>query len=55
MLDPEQMTLMQWFWIVFAMVLAIFFACRCVDLNTPIGPVGLSQSALGVACLRMPD
>lgn len=54
MLDPEQMTLMQWFWIVFAMILAIFFACRCVDLNTPIEPVSLSQSALAVACKMAP-
>lgn len=50
MLDPEQMTLMQWFWIVFAMIVAIFFACRCVDLNTIEAPISLSQSALAVAC-----
>ncbi|MBU6453044.1 MAG: hypothetical protein KGS72_14765 [Cyanobacteria bacterium REEB67] len=33
MLDPERLTYAQWFWIVFAMVLAVMFACRCIDLN----------------------
>lgn len=33
MLDPEQLTYAQWFWIVFVMVLIVVFLCRCIDLN----------------------
>ncbi|CAN5450852.1 hypothetical protein BH11CYA1_BH11CYA1_36600 [soil metagenome] len=57
MLDPERLTLAQWFWIVFAAVLFIFFACRWIDLYTPVGPLTyiqttnsrLSQTALTTA------
>ncbi|OPZ91617.1 MAG: hypothetical protein BWY75_00230 [bacterium ADurb.Bin425] len=40
MLDPEKLTFAQWFWICFALVLAIFFLCRCIDINTEVGPLG---------------
>jgi len=32
-LDPEQLTFAQWFWIVFVIILAIFFFCRWVDMT----------------------
>jgi hypothetical protein len=38
-LDPERLTLAQWFWIVFAIVLAVTFACRCIDLNSSEEPL----------------
>ncbi len=31
MLDPEQLTFLQWFWIVLAIILIIFFLCRWID------------------------
>jgi len=40
-LDPEQLTFAQWFWIVFVMVLAIMFTCRCIDLTSPDEPIGI--------------
>ncbi len=39
MLDPEQLTFAQWFWICFALVLAVVFLCRCIDINMEVGPV----------------
>lgn len=33
MLDPENLTLVQWFMIVAAAVLIVFFICRWMDLN----------------------
>jgi hypothetical protein len=33
MLDPEQLTFVQWFWVVFAIVLVIFWLCCWVDMN----------------------
>ncbi len=34
-LDPERMTFLDWFLLVFAMVLAVFFVCRWLDINYP--------------------
>lgn len=34
-LDPERMTFLDWFLLVFAMVLAVFFVCRWLDLYYP--------------------
>jgi len=48
-LDPEQLTFAQWFWIVFAMVLAVMFICRCIDLNDPEQPIGFSPPSLARA------
>jgi len=31
MLDPEQLTFIQWFWIVLGAILIIFFLCRWID------------------------
>jgi len=42
-LDPEQLTYAQWFWIVFAMVVAIMFACRCISLYYPDEPLSNDQ------------
>ncbi len=39
MWDPERLTLAQWFWVVFALVVAIAFACRWIDLNYPVEPL----------------
>lgn len=39
MLDPEQMTYMEWFWIVLAMVFIVFFLCRWIDLNYQFQPL----------------
>ena len=36
MFDPENLTFMQWFWICFAIVLAVFFLCRWLDLETSV-------------------
>lgn len=55
MLDPEQLTMAQWFWICFVLIVVIFMACRCIDLNAPVGPITylnfahpyLSPTALG--------
>ncbi len=33
MLDPEELTFVQWFWIVFAIVLVICWFCCWVDVN----------------------
>jgi hypothetical protein len=44
MLDPERLTLAQWFWIVFAAVLFIFFLCRWIDLYVPLEPLTLELS-----------
>jgi hypothetical protein len=33
MLDPEQLTYVQWFWVCFAIVLAIFIICCWVDMS----------------------
>ncbi len=33
MLDPEQLTFMEWFGVVFVIVLVLFFFCCWVDLN----------------------
>jgi hypothetical protein len=33
MLDPEEFTFIQWFWVCFFGVLAIFFLCRWIDFN----------------------
>lgn len=51
MLDPERMTLAQWFWLVFIAVLFIFFVCRWIDLYTPVEPIthGPSQLELSLA------
>ncbi len=43
MLDPEQLTFAQWFWIVLAMVVAIMFACRCISLYYPDEPLANEQ------------
>ncbi|MCC7526982.1 MAG: hypothetical protein IT342_00585 [Candidatus Melainabacteria bacterium] len=34
-LDPERMTFLDWFLLVFAMVLGVFFVCRWLDLYYP--------------------
>jgi hypothetical protein len=34
-LDPERMTFLDWFLLVFGLVLAVFFVCRWLDLNYP--------------------
>jgi hypothetical protein len=34
-LDPERTTFLDWFLLVFAMVLAVFFVCRWLDLYYP--------------------
>jgi hypothetical protein len=39
MLDPERMTLAQWFWMVFAAVVFIFFVCRWIDIYMPLEPL----------------
>lgn len=39
MLDPEQLTFAQWFWIVFGMVVGIMFICRWIDINFDVGPM----------------
>jgi hypothetical protein len=44
MLDPEQLTFAQWFWIVFAMVVATMFACRCISLYYPDEPLTNDQT-----------
>jgi len=31
-LDPENLTFIEWFWVVFAAVLAVFFLCRWIDM-----------------------
>jgi len=46
MLDPERMTLAQWFWLVFIAVLFIFFVCRWIDLYTPVEPITFRPSRL---------
>jgi hypothetical protein len=46
MLDPERMTLAQWFWLVFLAVLFIFFVCRWIDLYTPVEPITYWPSRL---------
>ena len=46
MLDPERMTLAQWFWLVFIAVLFIFFVCRWIDLYTPVEPITYWPSRL---------
>ncbi len=33
MLDPEEMTFMEWFGICFVIVLIVFFACRWIDIS----------------------
>ncbi len=33
MLDPEQLTFVEWFWIVLAITLAVFALCCWVDMN----------------------
>jgi hypothetical protein len=33
MLDPEQMTLIQLFWLALAVILALLFVCRWIDFN----------------------
>jgi len=48
MIDPERMTLAQWFWIVFAMVVIIAFTCRWIDLNYPVEPLTQNCSAMVV-------
>ncbi len=32
MLDPEELTFLQWFWLCMAMTLIVFFLCRWIDL-----------------------
>jgi len=51
-LDPEQLTFAQWFWIVFAMVLAVMFICRCIELTDPEEPIGFSSPSLARAETR---
>jgi hypothetical protein len=34
-LDPERMTFLDWFLLVFGLVLAVFFVCRWLDINYP--------------------
>lgn len=46
MLDPERMTLAQWFWMVFIAVLFIFFVCRWIDLYSPMEPITCLPSRL---------
>jgi hypothetical protein len=43
MLDPEQLTFAQWFWIVFVMVVVVMFACRCISLYYPDEPLTNEQ------------
>jgi hypothetical protein len=49
MLDPERMTLAQWFWLVFIAVVFIFFVCRWIDLYTPVEPITYSPSRLEIS------
>jgi hypothetical protein len=43
MLDPEQLTFAQWFWIVVLMFVVIMFACRCISLYYPDEPLTNEQ------------
>lgn len=37
MLDPDRLTFLQWFWLVFVICLIVFFICRWIDFSFSYG------------------